>query len=157
MVGTAEATPDFFRSRCTVSAETGCWVWTGRLNATGHAQIEVGGVLTLVHRACWQANERPLVRRQPLLRTCQTPGCINPDHHIATTRREFFHHLVETGKHLGRVPEWGCRKPRIRKLTPEMVAEIRATTISATILAKKFGVCRTSVWAVRNGKSKRDL
>lgn len=80
-----------------------------------------------------------------VLHTCHNPACVNPKHLRLGTAKENMQDKVRAGRWKGGQP---------RKLTPEQVAEIRATGWSAMDAAKsKYGVSRSTIENVLYYKS----
>lgn len=76
---------------------------------------------------------------------------------IAVAIEQLLPHLVV--KHeaasalLATIRSWQAdpnRRQRLRRLTPEAVAEIRSSTESSRVLAERFGVHRSTIWEHRH-------
>ena len=80
--------------------------------------------------------------------------CVNPDHCRSSTKVEWGQILARRGTVRGLPSKCaGSRKgwdKRGRRLSPQDVAEIRASEISNAALARKFGVSSFAVYAARN-------
>jgi hypothetical protein len=63
---------------------TGCWQWTGHLNASGYPVLKHATKTMLAHRWAWEfiANESPA---QELHHVCEMRSCVNPAHLQAAT------------------------------------------------------------------------
>jgi hypothetical protein len=71
-----------FQERCELDPITGCWVYTGCWERSGHGKIRVGRRVYCTARvAAWlylpgfSLWEERIVKRR-----CNTPACFNPDH-----------------------------------------------------------------------------
>lgn len=73
----------FFTS-FTPEPNTGCWLWTGTLNAHGYA-IHMGKP---AHRWSYVAHGRQIRGRQHIDHLCGQPSCVNPQHLEAVSARE---------------------------------------------------------------------
>src|SRR5689334_14504933 len=76
--------------------DNGCWLWLGKLNANGHGAFNMGSNdIQLAHRAAWQMMRMPRPSDGKLLqRSCETVGCVGPDHHHFYTTDERFWNFV---------------------------------------------------------------
>jgi hypothetical protein len=57
-----------------------CWPYEGVRNALGQYMIEVPGQITMVENLFWEELFGPVPRSHVLIRTCQTPNCVNFSH-----------------------------------------------------------------------------
>jgi HNH endonuclease len=69
---------------------------------------------------------------------CRVRACINPDHLEPVTHAE------------------NCRRGRRAKLSPDQVAEIRSSSETQRVIARRFGVTQGHVARIRNGQSWRE-
>lgn len=115
-----------------------CWVWTGCVSKNGYAHA---GVLSSdgsqrAHRIFWERKNGPVQHGLDLDHLCRNRACVNPDHLEPVTRSENLR-----------------RSPMLGKLNPEQVREIRASSDSGPLLAKRFNVTRTAICDIRNGRT----
>lgn len=68
--------------------ETGCWLWTGWINAGGYAEVTVHYRKQLLHRLVYSALVRPLAVDEELHHGCPNKHCVNPAHVRALTKAE---------------------------------------------------------------------
>jgi hypothetical protein len=68
---------------------------------------------------------------------CRMPPCVNPEHLEAVT------------------PAENVRRGRGAKLTAEQVAEIRTSTETPTILARRYGISQPHVSRIKQGQTWR--
>ncbi len=82
-------TPPFARlwGRCTLNAASGCWEFTGRLNADGYGSLRFADRMEKAHRVAWW-----LTHGHPGdLHVCHqrdNPPCCNPAHLFLGTNRD---------------------------------------------------------------------
>lgn len=92
---------------------------------------------------------------------CTSPDCVNPEHSRAGSRAEFGKWLAKSGKLKDHARKAEISRKmwdeRGRKLKPEQVLQIRASTDSTYALAAEFGVSQCAVWLARRGKTHRHL
>src|SRR3990167_7266351 len=71
---------------------TGCWLWTGQLSASGYGKLEVnrnGRRCKLsAHRVAFEVYKGPIPDGLCLDHLCRQRSCINPDHLEPVTKRE---------------------------------------------------------------------
>ena len=67
-----------------VDERSGCWLWTGSINATGYGWLT--GVLA--HRMVYERMVAPLPPGTILHHTCRVHRCVNPAHLIPMTLKE---------------------------------------------------------------------
>ncbi len=67
---------------------SGCWLWTGGVNAKGYGTFNgpgVGKKIGKAHRVAWEIYRGPIPQGNGyhgtcVLHRCDTPACVNPDH-----------------------------------------------------------------------------
>jgi hypothetical protein len=149
--------------------ETGCWLWSGRLDKDGYGSLRDGQKMKRAHRVSWEIHHGPIPKGLGVLHKCNNPTCVNPEHlkigdhkdnmsdrqangkpwHSSTFKRK----LGERMK--GRKITWGDRiAEAVRKLTKKQADEVllriqNGERISA--LAAELGMHRTSVSKIKAG------
>jgi hypothetical protein len=74
------ALPEHLR-RFVVDMETGCWLWTGALNAAGYGVgPRMHGQGHSAHRAVYEHFHGPVDHATPMHHHCRVPACVNPAH-----------------------------------------------------------------------------
>lgn len=120
-----------------------CWLWQGSTTEAnnGHGQLNVGGVRFLAHRLMYSIFYGSPSAIEEVRHICDNPRCINPFH-------------LEVGSHADNMRDRALRTGvATRKLTANMVAEIRESKESQKSLAEKFGVSAATIHNVLNGKT----
>lgn len=161
----------------------GCWEWLGYRQPNGYGMISQSHTSQVyAHRVAWVIKYGPIPEDMCVLHRCDNPSCVRPDHLFLGTRAENHQDMVKKGRmrrgdaHPSRIdPSYllrGDKHPaRTRngdyllrgekhpsaKLTEDQVREIRASSESNADLARKFGVQRKYVWALRRGKNWRSV
>lgn len=146
-----------FEGRVSADLETGCLEWTGPVNTGGYGYLEYDGRQVLAHRLSVTLLRGINPGKRHVLHRCDNPRCVNPDHLFLGDARTNFEDAVRKGRHPGRVPDWGVKKPRVRKLTHADVRLIRQSDISARELRLLFGVVSSTIYDIRNRKRKKDV
>ncbi len=93
----------------------GCWEWTAFRLPSGHGQFaRIDGVkVELAHRASYAMFVGPIPDGAVVRHKCDNPPCVNPAHLEIGTQADNVADMVN---------RWRTRS----KLTPELVAEIKA-------------------------------
>lgn len=127
-------------TRYVTDEATGCWLWTGPLK-DGYGRARIEGRKHYMHRFFYEELVGPIPRGLMLHHRCKIPVCVNPSHLEPMTYRE----------HIRRHP-----KERLRKLTPEMVADIRVRAKDYPRrhyeLAAAFGISQGHLSSILSGK-----
>lgn len=78
--------------------------------------------------------------------TCNNMRCINPHHLILGTFKDNSEDMVRAGRQTKGTDHWNA------KLTPELVEEIRKSTLSGPKAAALYGVSHHTIYRIRKGK-----
>lgn len=71
-----------------VDPESGCWVWSGAVNASGYGSKALGGTSTTAHRWVWERTVGPIGDGMQLDHLCRNRLCVNPEHMEPVTPTE---------------------------------------------------------------------
>lgn len=157
------------RERIVVNGTTGCWLWQGGLDKRGRGRIWVEGRLRLAHREVWRFFHGPIQDGKVLCHHCDNPRCVNPEHLYVGTQRTNMRDMMERqghwtdreperaqrlGRESGAKNDWagGERNPKA-KLTQQQVEWIRRDPRETRYVAADYGVNRTTIQRIRQGKS----
>lgn len=141
---------------CTEEGE--CLLWSLSCNSSGKPQARLDGKYWMVQRYVYSvlcgnqlAEGRRLSAKCGNMR-CISPGCLISSTYGGILRRSYAtggrSTLAEYAKRLDMIVKAGRTK-----LTPGIVAEIRASSETGVALAKKYGVGEGAIYAARNGRS----
>lgn len=103
------------------------------------------------NRAVYQEIHGDLEPGLVVMHTCDNPRCINPDHLRAGTQSENVQDMLRKGRDNYVNPTGESHG--MSKLTAEQVAEIKESSDFQRVLAERFGVARTTISAIKTGRS----
>jgi hypothetical protein len=119
---------------------TECLIWPFHRNpVSGHGYVGFNGRTSLAHRMmCRLAHGEPPTPGHEVAHECGNGrlGCINPSHLSWKTKSE---------NQLDRRRHGTTGRGRKHKLTPQQVAEIRASSERVPILAARYGVTESNI------------
>lgn len=127
----------------------GCWLWTGSVSPLGYGQLTAGRKVRYAHRFSWERFVGAIPSGMCILHRCDVPSCVNPHHLSLGTKRDNTRDMMKKG----RDRLIGERNPSA-KLTSVDVAAIRERSESCVKAAKRFGVSRSTVSAIRRGETR---
>jgi len=130
-----------------------CWEWQAWRNNKGYGQMSKGtrdSGLIYAHHVSWELANGPIPTGLCVLHHCDNPACVNPRHLFLGTKADNTHDMMKKGRN-ARGQTNGQSK-----LTERDVHEIRQMLgwrIFERVIAKKYGVGRTAINAVKTGKN----
>lgn len=139
-----------------VEKTDGCWFWTASVNAHGYGQLSTSrkqGPI-LAHRFSYELHVGPIGIGLWVLHSCDTPSCVRPDHLFEGNQLLNIADMVNKGRQCK-----GADK-KLAKLTDSTAAVIYTLAVSGEeqrIIAKTFGVSRSRVSRIKNGKAWRHI
>lgn len=138
--------------------ESGCWLWISHVGKTGYGAFGMNSIVMLAHRASWILFRGPIPDGLYVCHKCDVPICINPNHLFVGTAKENMRDASNKGRIRLPIESWSSsEKHQPAKLTNDQVREIRASTEHRDILARRFGVCKETVWAARTYRTFLDV
>jgi hypothetical protein len=145
-------TLDYFKSRSVVDGESGCWLWQHSRNRGGYGGIKTAGRNRPAHRVAFEiVSGQPVPPGLDVCHKCDVRNCVNPEHLFVGTRAENMADCARKGR--GRKQEGRGDTAPAAKLTSAAVLEIRRSFLSASQLAQRFGVHKSTVLLARVGRT----
>ena len=127
-----------------LAAGTGCWEWTKYRDPSGYGRSEYEGEV-MAHRISFLAFVGSIPGGLHVLHRCDNPCCINPRHLFLGTNADNVKDRVSKGRQQSVAKELNPRA----KLTEAEVAEIRAADATQAQLARRYGVCPSTIGYIR--------
>ncbi len=146
---TKELLKERFDKKWELHNASGCWMWNGTRHTPNGAYAYQSGEMVVLnrkvraHRVAWMVYRGPIDAGQFVLHKCDNPLCVNPDH-------------LYLGSHADNMRDMAVRgRTHWKKVSSELAAEIRASTESTYKIAKRLGLNKKSVQAIRDFSSKK--
>lgn len=115
--------------------QTRCWIWKLARGRDGYGVVWDGRSMRVAHRVYWEEAHGPVPEGLTLDHLCRERGCVRPDHLEPVTHAE------------------NCRRGRRTKLTLQQVDEIRRSSATQSVLARRYGVSQSQVSRIKREKS----
>ena len=139
-----------------VSPYTGttCWLWgAGVFKSGGYGAFcyEKGDVRR-AHVLSYELLVGPVPPGLCVRHACHEPRCVNPAHLSVGTDKDNHDDAVRAGRSVPPPRLSGSRNPQ-SKLTEEQAREIRASTESGPVLARRYGIDHVVIYRIRSRKA----
>ncbi len=126
--------------------ENGCWIFTGVKMSTGYGGIWKDGKHVAAHRESYRIFCGDLSDEEVVCHKCDVRPCVNPEHLFKGTRADNNKDMRDKKRH-----RFGETSPRAT-LTENDVKFIRSSSLEGVELAVMFGIGKTAISKIRNGK-----
>jgi hypothetical protein len=150
-----------FWSRVERKSADECWVWTGSLTGKpglkyGNFWIHPFGTLR-VHRVSWELANGPIPSGMFVCHKCDNSKCCNPAHLFLGTASDNNEDMYAKNR---RISQKSAKRDgdfarggenHKAKLTETIVAEIRTSTESTVLIARRLGLNRDTISRARYG------
>lgn len=121
--------------RVVVDPETGCHLWTGRVNKRGYGEIKIGKQRYTVHRVMMKLHVDDMPPDLYVCHKCDVRHCCNFDHLACGSAIDNMRDKVNKNRHR-------------YKITDEMVetmADLRASGETDVEIARRLGIANSSI------------
>lgn len=125
---------------------SGCFLWTGGITGKGYGTIWANGKQCAVHTINYEKKNGPIPDGLILRHKCDVRICVNPDHLETGTRADNIADMDKRGRR-GNVGMGHY----LAKLTDDDVRAIRASSESARIVGKRYGIAKATAIKIRAG------
>lgn len=124
----------------------GCWLWTGTRTKLGYGRLTYQGANCKAHRLAWELANGPIPSGMGILHRCNNPSCVNPDHLYPGNQAQNYHDMVRAGR--DKCVLRGEDRPDA-KLTEEQVLAIRSDSRSCSMVAREYGMNKSTINHIR--------
>lgn len=128
-----------------------CWLWTGARDRDGYGIFSYVAKTYRAHVFALELDGRRPRAGEYACHLCNNPPCVNPAHLYPGTPTQNMADAIAAG-----TTQRGERQ-HMAKLTDDIVRAIRASSESAGVLAKRYGVTHGAVSMARSGKTWRHV
>jgi hypothetical protein len=91
---------DLFWAKVNKDTESGCWEWTGRINAGGYGVFCSRNFKSqLAHRTSWEINNGPITSGKLVCHVCDNARCIRIDHLFLGTQKDNVQDCIKKGRY----------------------------------------------------------
>jgi hypothetical protein len=144
-----------FWEKVRVAGPDECWEWQAGQYRCGYGCLRVDSKRSMVgaHRVSWLLHFGPIPDRVKVCHHCDNRLCVNPAHLFLGTQADNVRDMVEKQRGPDRHGERNGRA----KLTAGDVRFIRSSADSGVQLARRFGVTRTQISAIRKRQTWRHI
>ena len=139
---------EYLLSRRKVDPETGCWLWTGALNAHGYGSICCLGAKS-VHRVAYEIFVGPIPPKGHVLHRCDVRNCMNPQHLYIGDHTQ----NMRDRERRGRVKHARGEECYNAKLTEVDVKAIRHDKRLHKVIAAEYSIVTSLVSLIKAGKA----
>lgn len=129
-----------------------CWGWRGSKGKNGYSYLGVSGQSRLAHRLSYELHVGHIPTGVFVCHHCDNPGCCNPAHLFLGTQADNMKDCATKGR-TRRTPTIQGEGHYRAKVTQADVRDIRTSSASQSDLARKYGLSRSSIAAIKTRKS----
>lgn len=146
------------RANCTECGD--CLMWNGSVDTSGTPMVRVPGnrKMTPVRRLVLQAMGTA-IKGKLATTSCDRKLCVAQDHAVAATRAELQQLTADRTlfqQRPGRNAKISASKRARGVVTPEQVAELRASPLSTRAAARLMGIAQSTAQQIRSGETHKD-
>lgn len=133
--GKTVQTEERFETKYMPVTESGCWLWTDRMDKYGYGLFYMNSRKYGSHRVSWEIHNGPIPEGKQINHKCHVRCCVNPHHLYVGTQAENMLDKMERG--LAAV-----------KLKASDILEIRNSTLPTKELAIKYDVSTGTIYKI---------
>jgi hypothetical protein len=136
-----------FDSKYIPEAISGCWLWSGAVDAKGYGRFSVKNKVVKAHRWAYERFIDKIPCGLIVCHKCDVRSCVNPNHLFIGTDLDNSNDKVSKKRHL-----YGEKHPKA-KLNEEQVLFIKNSNLSVKELTTMFNIHRNAVYKIKNNES----
>ena len=131
-----------------------CWDWLASKDRQGYGYFGINRKIKKAHRVAYEQWVGRIPFGLSILHRCDNPPCVNPEHLFLGTKSDNSRDAFDKG----RLTQIGLGEHSMAaKLNNESVLFVKASQESNSNLARRLGVDRGTIRAIRVGKSWKHL
>ena len=130
-----------------------CWGWHGVGDQYGRCRIRIMGKKYLSYRVSWVIHHGDIPEGLCVCHTCDNPVCTNPAHLFLGSQRDNILDMEEKGRALHLAGEQHYKSKLTEKEVVEILQKYVPFVYTTGMLAKEYGVERTTISCIINGKT----
>lgn len=152
---------NLFLSKVYPEPNTGCWIWSGGLNAFGYGSLNTSSYEGFCNtsRYSYYIHKGDFDRSKLVLHHCDVRCCVNPDHLYIGNHKDNSNDKHSRGRADVRTGQNNGRSV----LTNDQISTIRlrykrkSKTDNAVVIAKEYGVSSTVIYLAVSHKTWKHL
>ena len=147
-----------FTARYSPEPNTGCWLWTAKINCNGYGIISMGRHVgqKLAHRISYELFKEPIPDGLFVLHGCDVRSCVNPDHLRIGTAQENTNDMISRGRKIQLVGT-DCDNSIMTEMGVRIAREANLAGFGHRKLAKYFGIGATAMRSILRGRKWRHV
>ncbi|MGU3286500.1 HNH endonuclease signature motif containing protein [Methylobacterium mesophilicum] len=144
---------DLFEQKIDFEPNSGCWLWSTRVNSSGYGWFFVHRKAILAHRYSYAQYKGAFENHWFVCHHCDERSCVNPDHLFLGTQKDNMADCARKKRLLYRPGE----KSTYVKLTADQVIAIRSDDRKLKEIAKDYGIASGYVSTLKSGTTWKHL
>lgn len=125
-----------------------CWNWTGVKGSGERGRLKINYKFITAYRFSYELHKGEIPDGLFVLHSCDNPSCVNPDHLFVGTQKDNLDDREAKNRRL----TWAVNDSPCKKITDEVVVEIRSLNITHSEISKKFGISQSLVSMIKSNK-----
>jgi hypothetical protein len=141
-----------------IKGEKECWQWLSGKQNNGYGVFWFNKKNIKSHRFAWISTFCEIPKGLYICHKCDNPGCVNPAHLFLGTPADNMKDKQNKGRAKGHTKKIniGENNPKA-KLTEKDIISIRNDNRKQIIIAKEYGVHKTTISQIKNYKCWKNL